>query len=125
MNKKRILITGATSGIGEATFRHAIKNGHTVFITGRNEEILKKLATENERTFYLKTDVTNIDEVKNLADTVIEKMGGIDVLLNNAGIGIFDKLIDSDLIDWEILTIDLEDLDPELSDLCIGYVEFN
>ena len=100
MNKKRILITGATSGIGEATFRHAIKNGHTVFITGRNEEILKKLATENERTFYLKTDVTNIAEVKNLADTVIEKMGGIDVLLNNAGIGIFDKLIDSDLIDW-------------------------
>jgi NADP-dependent 3-hydroxy acid dehydrogenase YdfG len=100
MDKKRILITGATSGIGEATYRHAIKNGHTVFITGRNEEILKKLAEENGRTFYLKTDVTNADDVKRLSEEVIEKMGGIDVLMNNAGIGIFDKLIDSDLKDW-------------------------
>ena len=100
MNKKRILITGATSGIGEATFKQAIKNGHTVFITGRNESILKKLAEENERTFYLKTDVTDADDVKRLSEEVIEKMGGIDVLMNNAGIGIFDKLIDSDLKDW-------------------------
>ena len=100
MNKKRILITGATSGIGEATFKQAIKNGHTVFITGRNESILKKLAEENERTFYLKTDVTDADDVKRLSEEVIEKMGGIDVLMNNAGIGIFDKLVDSDLKDW-------------------------
>ena len=100
MNRKRILITGATSGIGEATFKHAVKNGHTVFITGRNESVLKKLADENPGTFYLKTDVTNAEEVKNLSIQVIEKLGGIDVLLNNAGIGIFDRLIDSDLNDW-------------------------
>lgn len=100
MNRKRILITGATSGIGEATFKQAIKNGHTVFITGRNESILKKLAKENERTFYFKTDVTDSDDVKKLSEEVIKKMGGIDVLMNNAGIGIFDKLIDSDLNDW-------------------------
>jgi short-subunit dehydrogenase len=100
MNNKRILITGATSGIGEATFNHAIKNGHTVFITGRNERRLKDLAEKNPRTFYLKCDVTNIEDVKNLSSVVIEKMGGLDVLLNNAGIGIFDKLIDSDLMDW-------------------------
>jgi NADP-dependent 3-hydroxy acid dehydrogenase YdfG len=100
MELKRILITGATSGIGEATFKHAVRNGHTVFITGRNEEILKKLAEENPGTFYLKTDVTNVDDVQKLSIEVTDKMGGIDVLLNNAGIGIFDKLIDSDLSDW-------------------------
>ena len=103
MNKKRILITGATSGIGEATFKHAVKNGHIVFITGRNEEILKRLAEENPGTFYFKTDVTSAEDVKNLLDEVMEKMGGIDVLLNNAGIGIFDKLIDSKLEDWHTM----------------------
>lgn len=100
MDRKRILITGATSGIGEATFKHAVRNGHTVFITGRNEEILKKLAEENPGTLYLKTDVTNVDDVQKLSIEVTDKIGGIDVLLNNAGIGIFDKLIDSDLDDW-------------------------
>ena len=40
MLKKRILITGATSGIGAATYEIAIKNGHTVFIAGRNEAVL-------------------------------------------------------------------------------------
>lgn len=100
MTKKRILITGATSGIGEATFKHAVKNGHTVFITGRNESVLEKLASENPGTFYLKTDVTNVEDVKNLSISVIEKMGGIDVLMNNAGLGIFDRLIDSNLEDW-------------------------
>ena len=100
MNKKRILITGATSGIGKATFLSAVESGHLVFITGRNEEILKNLSDNNPGTFYLKADVTKPDEVKNLSLKVIEKMGGLDVLLNNAGLGIFDKLIDSDLNDW-------------------------
>ena len=100
MTKKRILITGATSGIGEATFKHAIKNGHSVFITGRNEKKLEELAGSNPDVFYMKVDVTNVDDVKNLLDSVLEKMGGIDVLMNNAGIGIFDKLIDSNLDDW-------------------------
>ena len=100
MTKKRILITGATSGIGEATFKHAIKNRHSVFITGRNEKKLKELAESNPDVFYMKADVTNVDDVKNLLDSVLEKMGGIDVLMNNAGIGIFDKLIDSNLEDW-------------------------
>jgi NADP-dependent 3-hydroxy acid dehydrogenase YdfG len=100
MNKKRILITGATSGIGEATFKHAIRNGHSVFITGRNEAKLKELTENNPGTFYMKVDVTSVSDVQNLLSSVLEKMGGIDVLMNNAGIGIFDKLIDSNLDDW-------------------------
>jgi NADP-dependent 3-hydroxy acid dehydrogenase YdfG len=100
MNKKRILITGATSGIGEATFKHAIRNGHSVFVTGRNEAKLKELTENNPGTFYMKVDVTSVSDVQNLLSSVLEKMGGIDVLMNNAGIGIFDKLIDSNLDDW-------------------------
>jgi NADP-dependent 3-hydroxy acid dehydrogenase YdfG len=92
MTKKRILITGATSGIGAATYELAIKNGHQVFIAGRNEAVLAEMASKNPNTFFLKTDVTNVEEVKAMTAAAVDSMGGIDVLLNNAGLGIFDLL---------------------------------
>jgi NADP-dependent 3-hydroxy acid dehydrogenase YdfG len=103
MNKKRILITGATSGIGAATYELAIKNGHTVFIAGRNEAVLAEMASKNANTFFIKTDVTNVDEVKAMTEAAVQSMGGIDVLLNNAGLGIFDLLEDAKLEDWHTM----------------------
>ena len=52
MTQKRILITGATSGIGAATYELAIKNGHQVFIAGRNEAVLAEMASKNPNTFF-------------------------------------------------------------------------
>lgn len=103
MTQKRILITGATSGIGAATYELAIKNGHQVFIAGRNEAVLAEMASKNPNTFFLKTDVTNVEEVKAMTQAAVQQMGGIDVLLNNAGLGIFDLLEDAKLADWHTM----------------------
>ncbi len=103
MTKKRILITGATSGIGAATYELAIKNGHQVFIAGRNEKVLSEMASKNPNTFFLKTDVTQVEEVKAMTAAAVDSMGGIDVLLNNAGLGIFDLLEDAKLEDWHTM----------------------
>lgn len=103
MSKKRILITGATSGIGEATFKQAILKGHTVFVTGRNEKTLIELTSDLKNAYYLASDVTDSNDVKTMVEKAVSDMGGIDVLVNNAGIGIFDNLIDAKLEDWHTM----------------------
>ena len=100
---KRILITGATSGIGKATFELAIAKGHTVFLTGRNEEILINLAKDYPNAFYFRADITKIEDVVLMATEVENKINGIDVLINNAGIGIFDNFQDGKLEDWNTM----------------------
>jgi len=100
---KRILITGATSGIGKATFELATANGHTVFLTGRNEEALINLVKDRPNAFYFKTDITKIEDVILMEREVKNKITGIDVLINNAGIGIFDNLQDGKLEDWNTM----------------------
>lgn len=100
---KKILITGASSGIGEALFKEAVQKGHKVFITARSESALADLCKNHENAFYSACDVTDANSVKFMVNKAISNMGGIDVLVNNAGIGIFDNLINSKLEDWHTM----------------------
>jgi NADP-dependent 3-hydroxy acid dehydrogenase YdfG len=101
--KRKILITGATSGIGKATAELASKNGHDLFLSGRNETALNKLCQELNATGYFVADVVNTVEVSSLVEKALLSMNGIDVLLNNAGLGIFDPLEDAKLSDWHTM----------------------
>ncbi len=83
--KKIILITGATDGIGLETARKLKSLGHEVIIHGRNEEKLKKVASEL-KVEYLKADLSKLSEVKALAEEISVKYNKIDVLINNAGV---------------------------------------
>lgn len=84
---KVVIITGASSGIGEATAKLLVKQGAKVVLGARREERLKELAYKlGENVSYKKTDVTKFDEVKSLIDYALEIHGHIDVLYNNAGI---------------------------------------
>ena len=87
---KVILVTGASSGIGEATARLLAGTGHHVVIGARRTERLEKLATEL-RTMggsveFRSLDVTNLAGVQAFADFAIAKHGRIDVIVNNAGV---------------------------------------
>lgn len=87
---KKILITGASGGFGVLTVEKLLANGHKVAagmrdITGRNEKTAEKLSALG--AVIVELDVTNDDSVTNGVATAIQKLGGLDVLMNNAGIG--------------------------------------
>lgn len=101
--KRKILITGATSGIGKATAELAAKNGHDLFLSGRNQSALSELSKELHAVGYFAADVVQAEEISQLVEEAKKHMGGIDVLLNNAGLGIFDPLENANLEDWHTM----------------------
>lgn len=86
-----ILITGASSGIGEACARLFSRQGYRLSLAARRIERLKALTQEIQENggeaLPVATDVTNLDELQNLVEVTLERFGQIDVLLNNAGFG--------------------------------------
>ncbi|KAA3667908.1 oxidoreductase [Pectobacterium carotovorum] len=85
MKSKVILVTGASSGIGEATALRLKASGHTVYAAARRIERMQKLAEADIRVLPL--DVTDSVSVQTVVDTIIAECGRIDVVVNNAGYG--------------------------------------
>jgi len=88
MQKKVVIITGASSGIGKALAEKYAAEGWNLVLAARREERLLELKAKLNHTGVLiaKTDVTSETDCKNLVDQAVEKFGQIDVLINNAGI---------------------------------------
>ena len=96
---KVVIITGASSGIGEAMARLYAKMGAKVVLGARNEEKLSLLAqiirAEGGEALYVATDVTKEEDCKRLIAKAVEVFGRVDVLICNAGISmraIFDDV---------------------------------
>lgn len=83
MADRTVLITGCSSGIGEATAERLAKSGWTVYATARRPETLEALKAKGCRTLAL--DVTNEDSMTKAVKTVLDETGRIDALVNNAG----------------------------------------
>src|SRR5438270_11710616 len=87
----RILITGASQGIGKALAEQASLRGGKVLAAARSEELLRQLAEEvRARGGILETvlaDVTSPEDRQLMADAAMRHFGGLDILINNAGIG--------------------------------------
>ncbi len=99
MDKKICIITGASSGIGHAAAMKFIANGYIVINGSRSD---KKPINSPDYEF-IQTDVSKEEDVKNLIEKVIEKHGKIDVLINNAGFGLFANLVDSKTEDFDAM----------------------
>jgi short-subunit dehydrogenase len=83
---KVAVVTGASSGIGEATVRRLAGVGMTVVAVARREDRLAALAAEDERVIAHAADVTAIDQVDRLARRVRDDLGACHTLVNNAGL---------------------------------------
>jgi 3-oxoacyl-[acyl-carrier protein] reductase len=100
LSEAKVLITGGSSGIGMATAAALKEAGAQVIIAGRDEVKLKS-AAEVLQVQYVKADVTSETEVKHMIATVNEKMGGLNVLINNAGYGYIAPLTEIDPMQFE------------------------
>ncbi|CAA2982878.1 secoisolariciresinol dehydrogenase-like [Olea europaea subsp. europaea] len=86
---KVALITGAATGIGEATARLFVKHGAKVLVADINDELGEKLCKElgKSSAIFVHCDVTKESDVETAIDTAVAKFGKLDILHNNAGIG--------------------------------------
>ncbi len=92
------LVTGASSGIGEATARALAEEGCSVALVARREDRLETLAAEIDgETLVAPTDVTDEAAVRAMVESVREAFGGIDVLVNNAGVARGGPVAEADL----------------------------
>ena len=86
MAKQRFLVTGGSQGIGAALVALARKEGHDVVFTGRDQERIDRVAAESG-AHGLRADVARPADNQRTVEACVERMGGIDVLVNNAGVG--------------------------------------
>ncbi|KIL35614.1 oxidoreductase [Gordoniibacillus kamchatkensis] len=99
---KIALITGASSGIGAQMAHQLAKRGATVILTARSEEKLRGVAASLPGQHAVRRlDVTDSAQVESVLSGVIGDFGRIDILINNAGYGVFDRFVDAPLAEYE------------------------
>ncbi|MFP3764994.1 SDR family NAD(P)-dependent oxidoreductase [Prevotella intermedia] len=108
MEKKIVMVTGATSGIGEACAKKFAQGGYNVIITGRRKEKLDALKKELEgmgaEVLAMQFDVREREAAKKAVEFLKDKWAKIDVLINNAGLALgLDKEYEGDFDDWDTM----------------------
>ncbi len=96
---KVVIVTGASSGIGEAVAREFAANGSKVMLAARSEEklaaIVNEIRDKKLEASYIRTDVTREEDCRNLVEKTVEKYGTVNILINNAGLSMrasFDEV---------------------------------
>ena len=98
-----IVITGGSSGIGLVTARMAARRGARLVLNARNEAALQRITSEinqaGGQAIGVAGDVGNFEDVRRLADAAVQRYGGFDTWVNNAGVSIYGLILDQALVD--------------------------
>ncbi len=105
LKDKVAYITGGTKGIGLGVAKALVKAGLKVAISGRNLEDVQKAAAEigSANVLALQADVRNFQDEVNAVSQIVEKFGKLDVVIANAGLGIFAPIDELSLDDWNAM----------------------
>ena len=98
LENKIAVVTGGTKGIGRSIAEELLKAGTKVFITARNEREVQQTVADLSQSGQIEgevCDVRSFDQVKMMLDEAERKFGGIDILINNAGIGMFKAVAET------------------------------
>lgn len=103
---KVAVVTGASSGLGADAARAYVEAGADVAILARRVEKLEtlkeELSTSGKKVIAVQCDVANEESVKNACETVLKEFGKVDILLNNAGVGILGGVDTLSIEDWNL-----------------------
>lgn len=109
---KRILVTGGTRGIGEAVVRGFLDAGARVAIHGSSQETVGQAVARHEvgdRAVGVAGDLGKVSECQRIIETAVEQLGGLDVLVNNAGVMATTMFEDTTEKEWDrVMNIDLK-----------------
>src|SRR5580692_7293946 len=99
------LITGATSGIGEATALLFAREGARVAVTGRDEgrgrRVLEHIGKNGGQAIFVRTDVRKAGDCQNAVDETVKAFGRLDILFNNAGVFYAHDTLDCSEEEWD------------------------
>src|SRR6478735_6801276 len=99
------IVTGASSGIGEATAKQLAELGATVAVVARREDRLNSLVADIEAAdgfaLAVTADITNRVQAERAVQTVIDRFGRLDILINNAGLMLLGSVLGQDVAEWE------------------------
>jgi len=99
---KRALITGGTTGLGLAIAERFLAEGAQVVITGRDRDLgVRAEQTLGSRARFIAADAGDPDAIARSVTAAADHLGGLDVLVNNAGVGVTARLIDTPLADYD------------------------
>ena len=109
------LVTGASSGIGEATARTLASQGAAVAIVARRKDRLDELANEIERNggraLAIETDVTDRAQANAAVARTVQELGRLDTVVNNAGVMLLGPLLDAPIDEWDrMIALNLQGL---------------
>jgi NADP-dependent 3-hydroxy acid dehydrogenase YdfG len=109
------LVTGASSGIGEATARALAAQGAVVAIVARRgdrlEEIAREMQQRGGRALAIEADVTDQDQAKAIVRRTVEELGRVDILVNNAGVMLLGPILDAPTEEWDrMIALNLQGL---------------
>lgn len=97
LQNKVVVITGASSGIGKALADDALRRGARVAVCARSLDKLNSLFSSSDRLLSFKADVSKEADCKAFIDAIVQRWGGVDVLINNAGISMRALFDEADL----------------------------
>jgi len=110
---KVVIITGATKGIGKACAEEFAKEGAQVVVTGRSvdlgNEVVSQINAEGGDAFFVRCDVSQVDQIEALVAATVEHYGTIDVVVNNAGVNHSADFFEITEEDWDwVMSVDLK-----------------
>jgi NADP-dependent 3-hydroxy acid dehydrogenase YdfG len=110
LNGTVALVTGASSGIGEATARALAASGARVAVAARRKDRLDRLAGELDG-LAIETDVTDRAQAEAAVETTVSELGRLDIVVNNAGVMLLGPIVDAPVEEWDrMISLNLQGL---------------